>query len=180
MAQNFPYHLNKAVIAVAPHTSNRDFILGLGVRSVLGLDDIRFLGKKELFAPPFGFLFRRLGGTPVDRKSKHNMVEQVIARFQENEKFLLAISPEGTRSRVDRLRTGFYHIAKGAGVPIIMVAFDFGNRRVFFAEPFYPTQNETADLKHMLNFFGPVAGKIPENGLAQLMAKANAAASSAE
>ena len=121
----FPYHLKKCVVIVAPHTSSWDFFLGLAVRSKLRLGFIHFLGKKELFDGPFGFLFRWLGGIPVDRFSSHNMVDQVVQKFKSEESFSLVLSPEGTRKKVERLRTGFYNIAQQAGVPLVMVGFDF-------------------------------------------------------
>jgi 1-acyl-sn-glycerol-3-phosphate acyltransferase len=166
---DYPYHLPKLVVAVAPHTSAWDFILGLAVRDKLKLQHVKFLGKQELFKPPFGFFFRWLGGTPVDRFSKRNMVEQVVDRFNASERFTIVLSPEGTRKRVDRLRSGFYHIAVGAGAPILMVGFDFGTRKIFLSEPFYPTGNFEEDTKKMLRFWGPLAGRIPEKSLGHLI-----------
>ncbi len=164
----FPVKERKYVIIVAPHTSNWDFVIGVFYRSVLRLEKARYLGKKELFKPPFGFLFRWLGGTPVDRTSSQNMVDEVVRLFNAHEEFALALSPEGTRKRVDRLRTGFYNIAKKAGVPIIMVALDFWNKQVIFSDPFYPTADQAQDFEKILLFFRPIKGKIPENGLAHL------------
>lgn len=166
---DYPYHLPKLVVAVAPHTSAWDFILGLAVRSKLKIHYIKFLGKKELFKPPFGFIFRKLGGTPVDRFSKRNMVEQVVDRFIATDRFSIVLSPEGTRKKVDRLRSGFYHIAVGAGVPILMVGFDFGNRKIVLSEPFYPTGNFETDTKEMLKFWGPLKGKDPSKSLGHLL-----------
>lgn len=165
---NFPYHIPKCVVIVAPHTSAWDFIIGLAVRSVLRLQHVKYLGKAELFEGRFGFFFRRLGGYPVDRSNKHNMVDQVVALFNQHERFVLALSPEGTRKKVDRLKTGFYHIAKKAGVPIIMTAFDFKRKEVYFAEPFYATDDEVADFKKIISFYAPVQGKKAGHGLAHL------------
>jgi 1-acyl-sn-glycerol-3-phosphate acyltransferase len=164
----YPYHIPKMVIAVAPHTSNWDFILGLAVRSRLKLHHVRFLGKAELFKPPFGFIFRRLGGTPVDRRSSRNMVEQVVDTFQQHERFTLVLSPEGTRKRVERLRSGFYHIAVGAGAPILPVGFDVGAKKVILAPLFYPTGNWEADVAELLRFWRPMQGFLPEQGLGHL------------
>jgi len=164
---NFPFHLKKSVVIVAPHTSSWDFFLGLAVRSKLRLGFIHFLGKKELFDGPFGFLFRWLGGIPVDRSSSHNMVDQVVQKFKTDESFSLVLSPEGTRKKVERLRTGFYNIAHQAGVPLVMVGFDFGKKEVVIAEPF-TTNDQAADFRLILDFFGPMQGKIPEQGLAHL------------
>lgn len=168
---HFPYHLKKCVVIVAPHTSAWDFVIGLAVRSVLQLHHIKYLGKAELFEGRFGFFFRWMGGYPVDRSGKHNMVDQVVALFQQHETFVLALSPEGTRKKVDRLRTGFYHIAKKAEVPIVMTALDFGNKRVFFSEPFFTSEDEQADFTKIVNFYAPVEGKKPGQGLAHLQRK---------
>jgi 1-acyl-sn-glycerol-3-phosphate acyltransferase len=165
---DFPYHLKKMVLIVAPHTSWKDILVGFAAREQLKIRKAKFLGKKELFDGPFGWLFRGLGGVPVDRFSSHGAVEQVAELFDKNEEFILAMSPEGTRKKVDKLRTGFYHIAKQAKVPIEMVAFDFSKKEVISAEPFYPTDDEDADFKHIIDFFAPVKGAKPEQGLAHL------------
>lgn len=167
-AIDFPAGLKKCVIIVAPHTSWQDFFIGLAYRSLLRLKYAKFLGKKELFDGAFGFLFRWLGGVPVDRFSKHNMVDQVVDLFNNNEELLIALSPEGTRKKVDRLRTGFYYIAKKASVPIVMAALDFKNKEIIFAEPFYAGEDEAKDFKHIINFFAPIQGKHPQLGLGHL------------
>ena len=167
---NFPHHLKKCVIIVAPHTSAWDFVMGLAIRSVLRLTHVKYLGKAELFHGPFGFFFRRMGGFPVDRFNKHNMVDQVVALFDEHDSFVLALSPEGTRKRVDRLRTGFYHIAQKANVPIVMVGLDFGKKVVSIAPPFYVSDNESADFKRIIDFYAPMEGKVAAHGLKHLQA----------
>jgi len=166
----FPPSLKKAVVIVAPHTSGSDVIVSLAFRKVLGLERFKFIGKQELFKPPFGFIFRKLGGMPVDRFNKHGFVDQVVEMFKNKEEFIIGLSPEGTRKKVDRLRTGFYHIAKKAGVPIVMIGLDFANRQMIFAEPFFATENEQADFDRILQFFGPIKGKHPELGVAHLTA----------
>ncbi|MFZ6009702.1 MAG: 1-acyl-sn-glycerol-3-phosphate acyltransferase [Bacteroidota bacterium] len=164
----YPYHhLKKCVIIVAPHTSNWDFIIGLGYRSLVGLGAARFLGKKELFRPPLGFIFRWIGGTPVDRKSSHDLVDQVATIFKNRDRFVLALAPEGTRSRVEKLRTGFYFIARAANVPIVMVGLDWRYKTLRFSEPLYPT-NQEKDFATIHNFFRPIEGKHPGQGLEHL------------
>ncbi|HEU5290892.1 MAG TPA: lysophospholipid acyltransferase family protein [Cyclobacteriaceae bacterium] len=167
-AGQFPYELKKYVVIVGPHTSNWDFIIGVLFRKALRLEKARYLGKKELFDPPFGFIFRWLGGYPVDRSKNKNMVEEVVKVFNEHDEFGIALSPEGTRKRVDKLRTGFYNIAKGANVPIVMVGLDYANKQVVFAEPFRVTDNQEADFDHILKFFRPIQGKFPEKSLSHL------------
>lgn len=165
---NFPYHLKKCIVIVAPHTSAWDFVMGLAIRSVLRLTHVKYLGKAELFQGRFGFFFRRMGGYPVDRFNNKHMVDQVVELFEQHDEFVLALSPEGTRKKVDRLRTGFYHIAKKAKVPIVMAAMDFTKKETWFSEPFLTTDNEEADFKKIIDFYAPVQGKIPEQGLAHL------------
>lgn len=164
----FPVQEKKYVIIVAPHTSSWDFVVGVLYRSVLRLETARYLGKKELFRPPFGFIFRWLGGTPVDRSSSQNMVDEVVRIFNSKDEFALALSPEGTRKKVERLRTGFYNIARKASVPIIMVALDFENKQVIFSEPLIPSNDQEQDFEKILTFFRPIKGKIPELGLGHL------------
>lgn len=166
---DFPHHIKKAVVIVAPHTYWKDFLIGIGFRSVLKIKHGRYLGKQELFDGPFGFLFRWLGGTGVDRFSKHGVVDQVAEKFSRAENLYIALSPEGTRKKVEKLRTGFYYIAKKAGVPIIMVALDYSKKELSIAEPLYPSGNEAADFKKIIEFFAPVKGYYPDQGLAHLL-----------
>ena len=161
----FPFELKKAVYIVAPHTHSTDFFLGLAVRKKMHFEFVQFLGKKELFNPITGWFFRLLGGHPVDRHKKSNMVEQVVALYRQNERFHIALSPEGTRTKVLKFKTGFYHIAKNAGVPILMAGFDFGKRRVVFADPFFTSNDESADLRFIVNFFKQFEGYVPEYGI---------------
>ena len=114
----WPPDVRKAVIIVGPHTSSWDVVTGMAARSVIPIPHAHYLGKKELFKGPFGWFFRATGGVPVDRDSKNRLVDQVVEEFNIRENFILALSPEGTRKRVDRLKTGFWHIAKQANVPV--------------------------------------------------------------
>lgn len=165
---SFPYHLKKYVVIVAPHTSSWDFIIGVLFRYALAIEKAKYLGKQELFKPPFGFIFRWLGGYPVDRSNNRNMVDEVIKIFDAHDEFAIALSPEGTRKRVDKLRTGFYNIAKGAKVPIVMVGFDFSRREVIISEPLMTTESQEDDFKRILDFFRPIKGRYPEKGLGHL------------
>lgn len=162
---SLPTELKKYIIAVAPHTSNWDFVIGVMARSILRLQRGRFLGKDSLFKPPFGWFFRWLGGYPVDRSGKHDMVQQVVAIFNNHDEFILALAPEGTRKKVNKLRTGFYFIAKGAGVPIIPVGFDFSRKRVVVTEPMYASDNQEEDIDKLLSFYRNIRGKNPELGI---------------
>src|SRR5687768_14288741 len=135
---SFPAGLKKYIVAIGPHTSNWDFMVGIAARSILRMKKTKFLAKSQLFRPPFGWLFRSLGGYPVERTASNDMVRQVAHLFESHDTFVLAIAPEGTRKKVDKLRTGFYYIAKAARVPIIPVGFDFKKKEVILGEPLFP------------------------------------------
>lgn len=151
--------IKKAVIIAAPHTSNYDFFMALLLRQVVGIKS-NFVGKKELFVWPFGYYFRSIGGAALDRTPGQNKVQAIAALFEKRDEFRLAISPEGTRKKVEQWKTGFYYIAKTANVPIIMFTFDFENKQNLISAPFYPTDDVTADFKFMQDFFKDVKGKI--------------------
>lgn len=159
----YPDDVKKFIIAVIPHTSNWDFVLGIIVRGALK-KDIKFLGKSSLFKAPFGWFFRKLGGYPVDRSKSSNLVDAVVDIFNEKETFAVAIAPEGTRSKVDRLRTGFYYIALGAKIPILLTAFDFGKKEVRFIKLFYPEGDQKKDFEQIEGAFRGIKGKVPEKG----------------
>lgn len=122
--------------------------------------DIKFVAKKELFRPPFGWYFKWMGGTALDRTPGQNKVEAMAQKFNKEEEFSLAIAPEGTRKKVKEWKTGFYYIAKSADVPIVMVAFDFGNKQVKVSPPLYPTDNKDADFQKIREFYKEVTGKV--------------------
>lgn len=164
---SFPKNVPKMVIAVGPHTSAWDVVVGLSARSSIPIKHAYFLGKKELFDGPFGWFFRSIGGTPVDRFSSQGMVQQVAEKFKQHEQFRLAMSPEGTRKKVDKLRTGFYYIAKEAGVPILLTGLDFGKKEVIIGELLTPT-DEAKDFQKIIAFFAGVEGKNKEQGLGHL------------
>lgn len=153
-----PRDIHKYIIAVAPHTSNWDFPIGVAVRSIKRFKS-NFLGKKELFQPPFGWLFRLLGGYPVDRQHKSNLVEQVIEIATKNDHFVIALAPEGTRKSVSKWKTGFYQIAYGANIPIVFCSLDYSKKLVYFHIPFYPTGDFVADAPKMASYFKGVQGK---------------------
>jgi 1-acyl-sn-glycerol-3-phosphate acyltransferase len=164
-AGSFPTDIKKFIVAMAPHTSNWDFVIGVLARSVLHLQKAKFLGKDSLFKPPFGWLFRAMGGYPVNRSTSHDVVEQVAAIFDSHDEFYLGLAPEGTRKKVEKLRTGFYYIAKKANVPIIPVGFDFSTKTVVVSKPFYPTDNFDGDMNFLLDFYRKIKGRNPELGI---------------
>jgi 1-acyl-sn-glycerol-3-phosphate acyltransferase len=162
---DFPAGLKKYIVAVAPHTSNWDFLIGVAVRSILRMQNAKFLGKSSLFKPPLGWIFRSLGGYPVDRSKKNDSVQQAAEIFDAHERFILAIAPEGTRKKVDKLKTGFYFIARQAKVPIIPCGFDYKIKRVIIGDPFYPSLSIEQDINTLTSFFRNITGKNPELGI---------------
>jgi len=153
--------LDKFVVIGAHHTSNWDFVLFIAAKFILRLN-ARWFGKHSIFRWPFGALMCYWGGIPIRRHLKLNTVEQAIEAFAEHRQFILVLSPEGTRRKVERWKSGFYHIACGAGVPIVPAALDFQHRRIVIGAPFQPTGNEEADLRQLLAFYRPYVPKNPD------------------
>jgi 1-acyl-sn-glycerol-3-phosphate acyltransferase len=155
--------IKKCVMMVLPHTSAHDFYLGIFTRGIVGLE-MNFVAKKELFQFPFGAYFRYMGGAALDRTGGLNKVDTIAAIFDKKETFRLAVAPEGTRKYVSELKTGYYYIALKANVPIIPVAFDFGNKEVRFGKPLLPSGDYDSDIRILNQHFIGVTGKIPEYG----------------
>jgi 1-acyl-sn-glycerol-3-phosphate acyltransferase len=147
----------KLLAIVAPHTSNWDFPLGLAAVYALGLR-VRFLGKHTLFYPPLGWLMRWFGGTPVIRDAPQGAVAQVVDVFQREPAIFLAIAPAGTRTRGTPWRSGFYHMAHAAGVPIIPIAFDGGRRAIRVFALFHTSGDYDADLPRLLALYDGIRG----------------------
>jgi 1-acyl-sn-glycerol-3-phosphate acyltransferase len=145
------------VAIVAPHTTNWDFIVGLAARYALRLD-ASWLGKHTLFRPPFGWIMRRWGGIAVDRTASHDVVSQTVAEFSSRPRVFLVITPEGTRKQVSRWRTGFWHIATGAGVPILPIVFNWRDRMIRIEAPFFPTDDVGRDVEQLQALFADASG----------------------
>ena len=152
--------LPKFVIAVAPHTSNWDFVVGTATMFALDLR-IAFIGKHTLFRAPFGGAMRWMGGIPVDRGSPHGVVAQSVEAFGRMERRVLAIAPEGTRKRVPQFKSGFLHIARGARVPVVLAALDYEARCVRFGPTIEPGSDVEADRKRVEMHFATVRGRRP-------------------
>ncbi|MDE6545017.1 MAG: 1-acyl-sn-glycerol-3-phosphate acyltransferase [Paramuribaculum sp.] len=153
----------KCIICVAPHTSNYDFIIGKLVYASLGRK-AGFLMKSTWFFFPLGLIFRAIGGVPVYRDRKHgNLTRQLIERFDSADRLTLAITPEGTRSRTTEWRTGFLHIAREAGIPIVLGAIDFATKSVYLTDVFIPTGDTEADMRAVKDYYKPFTGKHPES-----------------
>ncbi|MBN1474296.1 MAG: lysophospholipid acyltransferase family protein [Syntrophaceae bacterium] len=149
---------NKYIIIVAPHTSNWDVFYGVILAFALKLD-ARFLAKKELFRWPFAPIIRWLGGIATDRSSHSNIVDKIINTFNQNEKFVLALAPEGTRHKVDYWKSGFYHIATGANIPIVLAFIDFGTKTGGAGPLLYPSGDINKDMATIRNFYLNKKGK---------------------
>jgi 1-acyl-sn-glycerol-3-phosphate acyltransferase len=147
-----PPAAKKFVLVGAPHTSNWDFAVFLGATDELGIR-ASYLGKHSLFRWPLRRFMLDMGGIPVDRSKRSNYVEQVIAEFARRDELALVIAPEGTRHSDGRWRSGFYHIAIGAGVPIVPAWLDRRTRRAAIGEAMLPTGDYAADLRRIAQFY---------------------------
>lgn len=152
--------LPKYLIIGAPHTSNWDFLLFLGVIFRLKAN-VKYMGKAELFRSPLGWFFYWCGGIPVDRKKSTGLVEQMVEACNKSERFILTIAPEGTRHGVKEWKRGFYHIAKGAGIPIVMAKVDSKKKAMHVGDIFYLTDDMEADMKAIQNRFTGMVGINP-------------------
>ena len=156
--------MNKILYIGAPHTSGWDFILGLLVRSAWKLN-INFVGKHNLFKPPFGFIFRALGGYPVDRSKRGNLTDQIAQIFKNVDQFAIMIAPEGTRKKVTSLKSGFYYIAKMAEVPIVMIAINGKDKEVNFSKPHFAHSTWEEEEAFVMDHYKGIEGINPEKGL---------------
>jgi len=152
--------LQKFVLIGAPHTSNWDFVLFLGIIFYL-CASVRFMGKSELFRKPFGVFFRWCGGIPVDRSKSTGLVEQMVQACEKSDRFILTIAPEGTRHKVNEWKRGFYHIAKNAGIPVVIAIVDGARKIVTIGQIFNPTEDIEADMKMIQGFYANIVGIDP-------------------
>ena len=159
---DFPKDVPKYIILGGSHTSNWDFIL---VVCVIWKARIKptILGKKELFIPGLAWIFKALNVTPVDRKKNNNMVDAIAEAFNNNENMSIGIAPEGTRRKVDKLKTGFYHIAKKANIPLVFGVINGEQKRIEIHPPFYLTDDMEADMTIINKVYKETMGVILEN-----------------
>jgi 1-acyl-sn-glycerol-3-phosphate acyltransferase len=152
--------LRKFVIIVAPHTSNWDFVVGLLCDLALDMDAV-WLAKHTIFVGPFGRWLKSLGGIPVVRSASHNVVAQAAAEFAKRDQMVLAIAPEGTRKKVHEWKSGYWHIARAAGVPIVPAGLDFARRAAVIGPPRWTTESLAADEALLKEFFETITPKNP-------------------
>lgn len=152
---------SKCVIVAAPHTSNWDAVIMLAVAKVLRVR-VRWMIKDTWFWWPLGTLIRALGGLAINRESSHRVVDQVTDAFRKSDKLLLLITPEGTRGRVEYWKSGFYHIALGAEVPLVLGVVDYAKKRGGFGPTYMPTGDVKRDMDVVRAHFSQQSGKYPE------------------
>jgi 1-acyl-sn-glycerol-3-phosphate acyltransferase len=151
----------KFVFIAAPHTSNWDLVLMIAASWSLKTR-VLWLGKHTLFEGPFGWVIRAIGGLPVDRRKPQGLVAQAVELFERSDVLRLAVPVEGTRGRREHWRSGFYHIARGANVPVCTGFLDYGTRRAGLGELVELTGNVVADMDRIRAFYAPIKAKYPE------------------
>ena len=152
----------RCVLIAAPHTSNWDFLMMMLFSAAFGVKT-KWMGKNSLFMPPFGFFLRLLGGVPVKRDRKGQLVASMIRLFSKRENLMLVVPVEGTRGHTKYWKSGFYHIALGAKVPILPTFLDYNNKVGGFGLPLTVTGNISYDMQILRDFYRPFIGKHPEN-----------------
>lgn len=154
--------LDKYIICAAPHTSNWDLFIGKLFYGAIGRET-GFMMKKEWFFWPLGPIFRWMGGIAVDRGKRTSLVDQVIQIAKERKTFHLAITPEGTRKANPNWKKGFYHIAMGAGIPIMLIGIDYSKKCITATKMFHPTGDINKDMNEIKLYYKDFKGKNPEN-----------------
>lgn len=160
----FPSELEKKILIVAPHTSKLDFFVGILVKFWLDIR-VKFYAKQELFRGIIGWALRKIGGIPVDRSKNNNIVGQAIEDFKKFKTHGILITPEGTRKRVDKFKSGFYHIAHQANVPIIPIAFDYEFKTIRIFPTYHVKGYGDREIEEIRSMFKGIKGKIPEYGI---------------
>jgi len=150
--------VKKYVMIAAPHTTNWDFFFGL-LLMLYFEDDVRWMGKKQIFRWPFGWIMKWFGGLPVDRSRSNNLVASVVEEFNRSEKLIITVPPEGSRSKAHTWKTGFYYIAAGAKVPILLAFLDYGKRTGGYGPLFIPTDDIESDMIKIKEFYKDMRGK---------------------
>ena len=151
----------KYVVIVAPHTSNWDFPIGTLGMLVMRLR-FRWIGKHTVFRGPVGMFLKWIGGIPIDRSVKSSLIKQMVELFNKQENMILAITPEGTRSKTSYWKTGFYYIALNAKVPIVFGYIDYKEKKLGIANSFFPTGNIENDMEIIRKFYKGKTGRHPE------------------
>ena len=160
--KGIPATIKKCMIIAMPHTSNWDFVYAMAAIRMFGIK-LNYLAKKELFRWPIKKLFLNTGGIPVERKKNTRMVDSMIRKFKELDNLILIIPAEGTRKRVEKIKSGFYHVAIETGVPLCMAYLDYETKTAGFSEPFFPSGDPIADAAVIKDFYRNKKGKHPQD-----------------
>ena len=152
---------HRFVLIAAPHTSNWDLAYMLAVATHFDLK-VSWMGKDGLFRPPFGWLMRRVGGIPIVRHQRRNRVSEMVRAFEQRESLVLVVPAEGTRGYVAHWKSGFYHIARSAGVPIVLGYLDYARRRGGFGPALQPSGDIRDDMDEIRAFYADKIGKYPD------------------
>ncbi|WP_027455849.1 1-acyl-sn-glycerol-3-phosphate acyltransferase [Xylanibacter brevis] len=155
-------HPKKFIICLAPHTSNWDFFYGQLYNKAIGLNS-NFMMKKEWFFWPLGSLFKKMGGIPVYRQKHTSMTDSIAESAKAADSFRLCITPEGTRSRVEEWKKGFYFIALKAGIPILLYGLDYEKKIIRCTKTIIPSGDLEKDMREIKLYFKDFKGKNPEN-----------------
>ena len=153
---------DKCVVCAAPHTTNLDLFIGKLFYGAWGRKT-SFMMKKDWFFFPLGIIFKAVGGIPVDRSRKTSLVDQMAHKFAESKKFHLAITPEGTRSPNPNWKKGFYYIALGANIPIVLIGIDYEKKCITAGKYIIPSGVIDKDMREIKLYFKDFKGKHPEN-----------------
>jgi 1-acyl-sn-glycerol-3-phosphate acyltransferase len=158
---NIPPDVHKAVVLAAPHTSNWDFVYALATFRILGLK-VNYLAKKELFRFPLKYVIEGTGGIPVERSKSHNLVDAMINAFHSKDRLYLLAAAEGTRKKVTKWKSGFYHVAMGAGVPVMLGYLDYEKKVAGFGPVIHLTGDKEKDMAAIREFYRHIRGRNPE------------------
>ena len=161
---NPPVNIKKSIMIAAPHTSNWDLLYARAAFYIMGFP-VRYTIKKELFFFPLGIFLRALGGIPIDRKSSGNMVQKMVDLYREYDQLCILITPEGTRSYSAEWKKGFYYIATGANVPIVLGFLDYAKKHAGVGPIISPSGDYEKDLEEIKSFYRTITAKYPEKGV---------------
>lgn len=156
-----PHEMKKGVGILGPHTSTWDLLVGVNI--VLASDSpLKWVGKKELFRAPFGSMLQAFGGIPLDREAAKGTVGKVVSLLESKDEFIYGVAPEGTRKKTDYWRSGFYHIALEAKVPLLFFYMDYKKKEGGYGGQFMPTGDQEKDLETIRQFYSKVSPRNPE------------------
>jgi 1-acyl-sn-glycerol-3-phosphate acyltransferase len=161
LGDGIPPEIKKCVVVAAPHTSNWDFVYAMAALHLMGIK-VRYLAKKELFKFPLKSLLLSTGAIPVERSKRTGMVDCIVSTFAQHNELVLLIAGEGTRKRVNKWKSGLWHVADKTGLPIMPAYLDYAKKEAGFGPPTYTTGNMDTDAAQLRNFYADKTGRFPE------------------